>query len=524
MPEPSRREPRILLWDVESSPSLGWVWNKWQTNVIAFEEDWYLLSIAWKFLGDKNVQVKGLDDFPDYHTHPQTDKQLVEIARDLFDESDIVVGHNCVAATTVILTADLRWVAAGDLRPGDELVAFNEGRSPLNPARHTASVGRRLQKSYVTHNVVVRRQCVRVIFDNGDEVITTPEHPWLKLAARAGEYRWAETQHLAPGQRVRKFLTPWQEDRSYEAGWLSGFISGEGSLSRNPHSIAGIAFCQRPGTTWDQALAYCQVVDVPIGKVRYPKTGGLGRQDTLYTYSTGGWPAVFTILGRLRIQRLIDNINWDNLPTLSAHEVPTPRIVAVEPAGIHEVALLGTSTRTYFGAGYPMHNSNAFDNKKLHTRMLVHELPPPSSYQEVDTLKIARAKFSFTSNSLNDLCQALGIGRKLPVGTFATWRGCMEGDPVAWKRMKKYNANDVVLLEGLYKTLFPWSPKSGTPNVATMAGIPQACPRCGSEAGMIIRGYVFTGVSRATKVQCKHCFGYSRHRQLERMEPTYVPA
>jgi hypothetical protein len=60
-------EPRILLVDIETAPSLGWVWQKWQTDVIDIERDWYILSISVKWLNEKKIETYALPDFPAYN-------------------------------------------------------------------------------------------------------------------------------------------------------------------------------------------------------------------------------------------------------------------------------------------------------------------------------------------------------------------------------------------------------------------------------------------------------------------------
>jgi hypothetical protein len=44
----------------------------------------------------------------------------------------------------------------------------------------------------------------------------------------------------------------------------------------------------------------------------------------------------------------------------------------------------------------------------------------------------------------------LGIGRKLNHTGKALWLGCMSGDPKSWKKMRRYNQQDVRLLEAVY--------------------------------------------------------------------------
>lgn len=85
---------KILLLDIETAPSLGWVWQKWQTNVIDFKKDWYMLSFAWKWLHEDQVHVKGLIDYPGYERHTESDKALAKDLWKLLDEADIVIAQN----------------------------------------------------------------------------------------------------------------------------------------------------------------------------------------------------------------------------------------------------------------------------------------------------------------------------------------------------------------------------------------------------------------------------------------------
>jgi hypothetical protein len=80
-------EPRILLWDVETTPSLVYTWGQWQTNVIATKQDWYLLSFAYKWYGEKAVHFV-------HNQGKKNDKPVVKALHALLDEADIVVAHN----------------------------------------------------------------------------------------------------------------------------------------------------------------------------------------------------------------------------------------------------------------------------------------------------------------------------------------------------------------------------------------------------------------------------------------------
>ena len=81
-------KPRILFYDIETMAALVYTWSNYKTNVIATEEDWYMLSVAWSWVGDDNIY------FSRKSKKKGDDKGLVRRVWSLFDEADIVVAHN----------------------------------------------------------------------------------------------------------------------------------------------------------------------------------------------------------------------------------------------------------------------------------------------------------------------------------------------------------------------------------------------------------------------------------------------
>lgn len=146
------------------------------------------------------------------------------------------------------------------------------------------------------------------------------------------------------------------------------------------------------------------------------------------------------------------------------------------------------------------HNGDQYDIKKINSRFIVHHLDPPAPYKTIDTLKLARKHFKFNSNKLGDLGETLGLGSKEETGGFKTWLGCMNGDSKSWKVMKKYNKQDVILLEDVYYKLRKWS--TNHPRVGGPSGT--NCPTCGSDK-LQRRGYALTATSRKQRIQCQSC-------------------
>lgn len=77
----------ILLWDIETSPNLGHVWDLWNQNISLDQlmESGDLLCFAYRWLGGKTHFVSEWDDGYE---------QMVQTAWDLQEQADVSVGWN----------------------------------------------------------------------------------------------------------------------------------------------------------------------------------------------------------------------------------------------------------------------------------------------------------------------------------------------------------------------------------------------------------------------------------------------
>lgn len=85
---------RILLFDIESTPNLGYSWGKWETNVLGFVRETYMLCYAYKWYGEEKTQVVSLPDFALYKKERTNDRALVKSLWNLFNEADVIIAHN----------------------------------------------------------------------------------------------------------------------------------------------------------------------------------------------------------------------------------------------------------------------------------------------------------------------------------------------------------------------------------------------------------------------------------------------
>lgn len=152
------------------------------------------------------------------------------------------------------------------------------------------------------------------------------------------------------------------------------------------------------------------------------------------------------------------------------------------------------------------HNGDSFDIKKTNARMLYHGMKPPKITSSIDTKKAAKSRFNFNSNSLDDLGNYLGLGRKVKHQGFDLWLGCMADDAASWKEMAKYNKQDVVLLEKVYEKFKPWMLTH--PNMAKLInptdnalGVCQTC----TSTDVQKRGFRATRTSVKQQWVCNAC-------------------
>lgn len=156
-------------------------------------------------------------------------------------------------------------------------------------------------------------------------------------------------------------------------------------------------------------------------------------------------------------------------------------------------------------------NGKEFDVKKLNARFVIQGFQPPSSFKVIDTLKLAKKHFGFTSNKLEYLSNTLNTKHKKLVGNrefegFTLWTACLAGNLKAWKEMERYNKYDVLALEELYERLIPWD---STVNFSLYhEGNGHVCT-CGSSR-LQRRGFEFTATGKFQRYQCQDCGKWTR--------------
>ena len=84
--------PRVLIYDIETAPLLGYCWSLWDNNIglNQIHSDWHVLSWAAKWMGEEDVYYQDQRDVKNV----EDDKQLLQGIWKLLDECDFVITQN----------------------------------------------------------------------------------------------------------------------------------------------------------------------------------------------------------------------------------------------------------------------------------------------------------------------------------------------------------------------------------------------------------------------------------------------
>lgn len=259
----------------------------------------------------------------------------------------------CVDPSTPVLRDDLQWVPAGEMKTGDKVVAFDE--EIVGGKFRTATV-------LATKEQVSPR--LRVSTSLGD-VLVTPEHRFV-VRRRQGNgngrpiYRraWCEARKLRPEiDEIVSIGEPWSTSSTYEAGYLSGLMDGEGCLTFSDRSqgtgamMSRIFFAQKPGVVMDKAKEIAKSMGFEMAESASTNVKVLNVR--------GGFTEQLRFLGTLRPLRLMAHPQFNRLwegRAMRQIKLPSAHVLGVQPTLDGPVSVIQTSTGTLLTAGLLSHN------------------------------------------------------------------------------------------------------------------------------------------------------------------------
>jgi hypothetical protein len=350
------------------------VWNYYASELAALQPVDYFF-----FIGDavdgKNERSGGTELI-------NTDRiAQAEMAAACINEAharEVYMVFGCLTAGHRILTDDLRWVSVETLKPGDGLLAFEESGN--------GRMRRRLIGSTVLSNVPFESDVYDLILSDGKKVTANGEHRFL-LRRGGRQYDWVSVEHL---HRIAHPTTPgfgkpdglsdyfpmpfprtipvWDEDRSYEAGYLAGFFDGEGTVnqpvkirerngrvSENPEYGLRVTAVQKDNIALAVAVAALEKLGF-----RYPSVlpHDNRKHDIKVLNILGGIGSLLQFLGQVRPARLLKNFKVEKLGSIKPGvKDESLKIVDVRKAGRQIVYGLQTTSKTYISDGFLSHNT-----------------------------------------------------------------------------------------------------------------------------------------------------------------------
>lgn len=170
----------------------------------------------------------------------------------------------------------------------------------------------------------------------------------------------------------------------------------------------------------------------------------------------------------------------------------------------NDIEILKSAWKMLDEADYVIAHNVKFDVGTLNSRFIQQGMGPPSSYKLIDTLRIAKQNFKFTSNKLEFITSVLTKDSKMDAGGFETWRAiCSDKCEKAFDKMVEYNIKDIEILEEVYLKLRAWDKKHASLPVSGDL-TEMACNVCGSRK-IRKNGTYNTNTQRYQRYQCGDC-------------------
>lgn len=262
----------------------------------------------------------------------------------------------CVSPDTKILMQDLTYKKAGELIKGDKIIAFEENFDEEYEGKRRY---RRYKLAEIENNKIITRPSYKLVMSNGDELICSGEHQWLIKSSNCKSNKkqvWETTENIKIGTVIIKPLDYWETIKSYDAGYMSGALDGEGYLSvvkRNTGDYANVnlGFTQK----YNEMLKTFKNLDCGINFYESLHSDG----TCINLYVENGLPDILKCLGSIRPKRLLEGFREkiDLLEKCQFKDKDNVYVVKKEFLGDIEVVSTKTSTGTFIAEGYASHNS-----------------------------------------------------------------------------------------------------------------------------------------------------------------------
>jgi DNA polymerase elongation subunit (family B) len=155
-------KPKVLVFDIETSPMLGHVWSLWEQNVALnqLHADWHVMAWAAKWLGDSPNKIMYQDQRKAKDV--QDDRKLLQGIWKLLDEADVVITQNGKSFDVKKLNA--RFIMSGMQPPS----SFRHIDTKILAKKHFAFTSNRLE--YMTDKLCTKYKKIKTSKYGGFEL------------------------------------------------------------------------------------------------------------------------------------------------------------------------------------------------------------------------------------------------------------------------------------------------------------------------------------------------------------------
>jgi hypothetical protein len=254
---------------------------------------------------------------------------------------------DCLGAGTRLLTADLRWVPVEQIKVGDALIGFDE--EPI-------STFRMYRKTIVEKVGILRKECFELQFADGTQIVASHDHGWLRKKRAGGQ--WLKTSEMVLGPtkstQVGRCFPVWEEDTTYEAGYLAGMFDGEGCLGKSTKDgyVKQLRLAQRSNAALT-AVRACLDFKGYKYTMWHHKSSPLSDNGYETMRLKGGLKMILKFLGSIRPKRLLAKFSPDHIGQLKVEKL---KLIRKTPVGLRDVYAIQTSTKTFIAEGIASHN------------------------------------------------------------------------------------------------------------------------------------------------------------------------
>ena len=289
------------------------------------------------------------------------DKKIKKVFHNaLFDLAVMPEIDRCLHPDTKVLTKDLLWKPIQEIKIGDILIGIDA--FPISRVR-------KLRETIVENTAEVTLPAYLIEMENGASLIASGEHPWLTVKEKTYNHghrmnQWVFTEDLEVGDYIRNGFDVWESGTSYDSGWLSGILDGEGSVAPSHNNTISVS--QLPGLVIDRYIRLLQERGL-TPNIQHGQTPKGKEFITVHLYDQR---IITRLLGETRPTRLLNKIVLDGkepcdsnnlIKVLSVTKLLSPR----------RLINIQTSTHTFVAEGFFTHNSNISDTNIM-ARLLGH--------------------------------------------------------------------------------------------------------------------------------------------------------